>query len=301
MPTATVAEDFRPASVAARELALPAVSRWRRSGRVFLRHRLAVAGAVVCALVVSAALLAPRLAPYDPAYIDLLEKARAPSPAHPLGTDRLGRDILSRLLYGAQVSLAVGGSAITLAAVLGLLAGGLAGYWAGSWVDVAISRLIDLLLALPTFFLLVAVQSILTPSAINVIAIIAATAWMALARIVRGQILSLREREFVVAARALGASPLRVLAHHLLPNLAPQVVVFATLGMADAILVEASLSFLGLGVPPYQPSWGNMLIDGQIGVLAGQWWIALFPGLAILTTALAVNLAGDGIQDALFR
>jgi peptide/nickel transport system permease protein len=240
------------------------------------------------------------LAPYPPDYIDLGARARPPGPDHLLGTDRLGRDIASRLLYGARVSLFVAGTAILLATVLGTVVGLVAGYL-GGWVDVVLSRTVDALLSMPTFFILVAVQSLLPPSVWNVVGIIGLTVWLGLARIVRGQVLSLREREFILAARAVGASTGRIIVRHLLPNVAGPVIVFATLGVADAILIEAALSFLGLGVPPFEASWGNMLTDGQVAALSGAWWIPLFPGLVILITALAVNLVGDGLQQAVLR
>jgi peptide/nickel transport system permease protein len=157
------------------------------------------------------------------------------------------------------------------------------------------------MLALPTFFLLVTIQSLFPPSTANVVLIIGITSWMAVARIVRGQVLTLKERDFVQAARSLGARPGRIIFRHIVPNVSSQILVFSTLGLADAVLVESALSFLGLGVPPYQASWGNMLIDGQIGILGGSWWVAFFPGLMILLTALSVNFLGDGLQESLFR
>lgn len=273
---------------------------WVRTGRGFVRHRTAVLAGVVLATVVLLALAAPIIAPYPPDYIDLAARARPPGPEHPLGTDRLGRDIASRLLFGARVSLSVAAMATLLATALGTLVGLVAGYF-GGWVDAVLSRTVDALLAMPTFFILVAVQSLLPPSAWNVAGIIGLTVWLGLARIVRGQVLSLREREFILAARALGVPTGRIITRHLLPNVVGPVIVFATLGVADAILIEAALSFLGLGVPPFEASWGNMLTDGQAAALAGTWWIPLFPGLVILLTALAVNLVGDGLQQAVLR
>lgn len=279
---------------------LKAEGDWTRTARAFVRHRTAFLAGFVLGVIILLALGAPLLAPYPPDYIDLGARARSPGPDHLLGTDRLGRDIASRLLYGARVSLFVAGTAILLATVLGTVVGLVAGYL-GGWVDVVLSRTVDALLSMPTFFILVAVQSLLPPSVWNVVGIIGLTVWLGLARIVRGQVLSLREREFILAARAVGASTGRIIVRHLLPNVAGPVIVFATLGVADAILIEAALSFLGLGVPPFEASWGNMLTDGQVAALSGAWWIPLFPGLVILITALAVNLVGDGLQQAVLR
>jgi peptide/nickel transport system permease protein len=280
--------------------ALKAEDGWTRTARAFVRHRTAFLAGFVLGAIVLLALGAPLIAPYPPDYIDLAARARPPGPDHLLGTDRLGRDIASRLLYGARVSLFVAGTAILLATVLGTVVGLVAGYL-GGWVDVVLSRTVDALLSMPTFFILVAVQSLLPPSVWNVVGIIGLTVWLGLARIVRGQVLSLREREFILAARAVGVPTGRIILRHLLPNVAGPVIVFATLGVADAILIEAALSFLGLGVPPFEASWGNMLTDGQVAALSGAWWIPLFPGLVILITALAVNLVGDGLQQAVLR
>lgn len=269
---------------------------WSRAAN---RHLVFLSTMLLLALVVGAA-GAPMLAPHDPEYIDLLAKSVPPGNQYALGTDRLGRDVLSRLLWGGRLSLAVSISAACVATVVGLCVGAVSGY-AGGTVDNVVARMIDLALAMPTFFLLVAVQSVLAPGVASVILVIGLTSWMSLARIARAQVLSLRSRDFVAAARSLGCSPARVLIRHIAPNLAGQVIVFFSLVLADALLIEAALSFLGLGVPPYQPSWGNMLIDGQVSILAGSWWIALFPGLVILVTALSFNTLGDAIQQAWSR
>jgi peptide/nickel transport system permease protein len=265
----------------------------------FRQNRLAMVACGVLAVVIVAAAAAPVLAPYDPAYINLNEQVLSPSPGHPFGTDRLGRDVFSRILWGARVSLGVSLVAVSLGSVLGILLGAAAGY-GGAKTDAVISRAVEVMLSLPTFFLLIVIQSLFPPSTMNVAFIIGATSWMALARIVRGQFLSLKGREFVEAARALGAGPVRIVFQHLLPSATSQIIVFFTLGLADAVLVESALSFLGLGVPAYQASWGNMLSDGQISILSGSWWVALFPGLMILLTALSINFVGDGLQESLF-
>ena len=272
---------------------------WRRFWWRFRQHRLALVAGIGLVLLLLTAVIGPLLAPFDPEYIDLLNKSQPPGGAHPLGTDRLGRDSLSRLLHGARLSLMVAVAAVAVSGGLGIALGALAGY-GPRWLDGFITRLIDVALALPTFFILVIVQSILMRSALNVVLIIGLTSWMGPAQIVRGNLLSLRRRDFIDAAVVSGARPLRIVLRHLLPGVSSQIVVFLTLGLADAVLIESALSFLGLGIPPYQASWGNMLIDGQVSILAGQWWIALFPGLAILLTSLAINLFGDGLQESLY-
>ncbi len=267
---------------------------WRR----FLRDPLAPVALLGLLLLGTAALLAPLLAPYDPSRLDLSSSGLPPGPAHPLGTDPLGRDLLSRALYGARVSLAVGIAAAGLAALLGV-ALGLAAAYRGGLLDAAITRLVDAALAMPAFFLLIAIQSILGAGVANVVLMVSAVGWMVVARVVRALALSLKEREFVLAARALGCSDTRIVLRHLLPNLASQVGVLFALGVADALLLESALSFLGMGVPPTEASWGNMLNDAQAVILSGAWWVAAFPGGLILATALAINLVGDGLQALL--
>jgi peptide/nickel transport system permease protein len=266
----------------------------------FRQSRLAVAGACVLALIVLMAMAAPVIAPGDPAHIELERQEQPPGLQNLFGTDRLGRDVFGRIVWGARVSLGVSLLAVSLGSSIGILLGAIAGY-AGGVADVLITRAIDVMLALPTFFLLVTIQSLFPPSVLNVIVIIGITSWMAIGRIVRGQFLSMKQRGFVDAARCLGARPARIVFLHILPNVSSQIIVYFTLGLADAVLVESALSFLGLGVPPYQASWGNMLIDGQIGILGGTWWVAFFPGLMILLTALSINFVGDGLQESLFR
>jgi peptide/nickel transport system permease protein len=265
----------------------------------FRQNRLALAACGVLALVIVGAVAAPALAPYDPARISLDSQSLAPSREHLFGTDRLGRDVFSRVLWGARVSLGVSLVAVSLGSLAGIVLGAAAGYGSAA-TDAVVSRAVDVMLSLPTFFLLIVIQSLFPPSALNVALIIGATSWMMLARVVRGQFLSLKRREFVEAARALGAGPVRIVFRHLLPSASSQIIVFFTLGLADAVLVESALSFLGLGVPAYQASWGNMLSDGQVSIVSGFWWVALFPGLMILLTALSINLVGDGLQESLF-
>ena len=263
----------------------------------FKRNRIAMGGlALVLALFV-VSIFAPWLAPYDPNHIDLKAVLMPPSHAHLMGTDTLGRDVLSRIIYGSRVSLKVGFVAVGLATIIGLVVGALAGYY-GGWVDTALMRLVDLMLCFPAFFLILAVIAILEPSIWNIMAVIGLTSWMGVARLVRAEFLSLREREFVTAARALGASDFRLILRHMLPNALAPVMVSATLGVAGAILTESALSFLGLGVQPPTPSWGNILTAGKDNIQIA-WWLSVFPGLAILITVMSYNLLGEGIREAI--
>ncbi len=261
------------------------------------RNRLAISGLALVLGLFAVALLAHWLAPYNPDFIDLKQVLMPPSPAHLLGTDTLGRDVLSRIIYGARVSLLVGFVAVGIATLIGLLVGALAGYYGGV-LDQVLMRLVDLMLCFPTIFLILAVIAVLGPNIWNIMAVIGLTSWMGVARLVRAEFLSLREREFVVAARALGASDARLIWRHLLPNALTPVMVSATLGVAGAILVESSLSFLGLGVQPPTPSWGNMLTMGKDNIEIA-WWLSVFPGLAILVTVMSYNLLGEGIREAI--
>jgi peptide/nickel transport system permease protein len=240
---------------------------------------------------------APWLAPYDPNLIDLKQVLMPPSPDHYLGTDTLGRDVLSRIIFGSQVSLKVGFVAVGLATLIGLLIGALAGYY-GGWVDQGLMRLVDLMLCFPAFFLILAVIAVLEPSIWNIMVVIGLTSWMGVARLVRAEFLSLREREFITAARALGAGDTRLILRHMLPNALAPVMVSATLGVAGAILTESALSFLGLGVQPPTPSWGNILTAGKDNIEIA-WWLSVFPGLAILITVMSYNLLGEGIREAI--
>jgi peptide/nickel transport system permease protein len=265
--------------------------------RQLRKNRLALAGGAVVILLGAVALCAPLLAPYDPAAYDVKQILLAPGPQHWFGTDQLGRDVLSRMLYGARISMAVGFVSVGIAVLLGTLIGTLAGYYGGR-VDELLMRFVDLMLNFPRLFLLLTLIALLRPSIWVIMAVIGFTGWMGLARLVRGEILSLREREFVQGARALGAADARIMVKHILPNALVPVLVSATLGVAGAILTESGLSFLGLGVQPPTPSWGNILIDGKANIEIA-WWLSAFPGLAILATVLAYNLLGEGLRDAL--
>lgn len=264
---------------------------WRR----LRRNRLAVFGALIVAGMFILALIAP-FAARDPGAIDIAHRLLPPSWAYPMGTDDLGRDVLARIIYGARISLLVGFVAVGIATFIGVILGALAGYY-GRWVDGVIMRFVDLMLCFPTFFLILAVIAFLEPSIWNIMIIIGLTSWMGVARLVRAEFLSLRERDFVHAAKALGAADSRVIFRHVLPNALSPVLVSATLGVAGAILTESALSFLGIGVQPPTPSWGNMLIAGK-QTLGTAWWLSAFPGLAILITVLGYNLLGEGIRDA---
>ncbi len=265
--------------------------------RIFCSNPLAVAGLVVVALLAAVALLAPVLAPYDPTAIDTYHILEPPSLSHPCGTDTLGRDCLSRLIYGARISLFVGFVAVGISTAVGTVLGAVAGFY-GGWVDMAIMRLVDVMLCFPTIFLIMAVIAFLEPSIWNIMVVIGLTSWMGVARLVRAEFLSLKRREFVMAARIAGASNLRILFVHILPNAMAPVLVAATLGVGSAILTESALSFLGIGVQPPTPSWGNMLTAGKDN-LEIAWWLSLYPGLAILITVLGYNLLGEGLRDAL--
>lgn len=257
---------------------------------------MAMAGA---AIVLTMFLLAffSTFVPRDPGAIDIAHRLEPPSWQYPLGTDDLGRDVLTRILYGARISLLVGFVAVGIATMIGIVVGALAGYY-GRWIDAVMMRFVDIMLCFPTFFLILAVIAFLEPSIWNIMIIIGLTSWMGVARLVRAEFLSLRERDFVQAARTLGASDSRIIFRHVLPNALSPVLVSATLGVAGAILTESALSFLGIGVQPPTPSWGNMLITGK-QTLGTAWWMSAFPGLAILITVLGYNLLGEGIRDAL--
>lgn len=262
-----------------------------------LSNPLALAGFIIIATILLLALLAPLIAPYDPDAIDVKAILLSPSPDHLMGTDGLGRDVFSRMLYGARISLLVGIVAVGIATLIGVVLGAIAGFYRG-FVDVVIMRLVDVMLSIPTFFLILAVIAFLTPSIWNIMIVIGLTSWMGVTRLVRAEFLSLRNREFVMASETLGARDSRLIFIHLLPNSLTPVIVSSVLGVASAVLVESGLSFLGLGVQAPQASWGNILTDGK-EYIQFAWWLSLFPGLAILITVLGYNLLGEGLRDAL--
>jgi peptide/nickel transport system permease protein len=266
---------------------------WER----FLKNKMAVAGSLVVLLLFAVSLLAPWIAPYDPGVIDLKQVLAAPSSVHLFGTDQLGRDVLSRMIWGARISLKVGFVATGIAILVGAILGAVSGYY-GRWVDAVIMRFVDIMLCFPAFFLILAVIAILEPSIWNIMIIIGLTGWMGITRLVRADFISLKERDFVLAARVIGASDLRIIFVHILPNAMASILVAATLGIAGAILTESALSFLGIGVQPPTPSWGNILTAGKDNIDIA-WWLSLYPGLAILVTVLGYNLLGEGIRDSL--
>jgi peptide/nickel transport system permease protein len=266
---------------------------WRR----FRRNRLALIGLLIVATLVTAAVLAPWLAPADPAKQSLFEKRARPGAKYALGADEFGRDILSRVIYGARIALVVGLVSVGIALGLGLLLGSLAGFL-GGWVDAGIMRAVEVLLAFPYLLLAIAVVSALGPGALNTTIAVGIWGTPPVTRIVRGAVLALSETEYVRAARALGAGGPALVRRHILPNILPTVIVYGSLFMADAILVEAALSFLGLGVQPPTPSWGLMVATGRDFLLITP-HITTIPGLAIMLAVLGFNLLGDGLRDAL--
>jgi peptide/nickel transport system permease protein len=278
---------------------MPAASRaaerrgeWRR----FAANRRALTGAVVLAALAASAILAPVLAPYDPAEQRAGAVAEPPSVAHPMGTDNFGRDVLSRALWGGRVSQLIGLLSMAVSVVVGVVVGGLAGFY-GRAVDGALMRLTETVVTFPTFFLLITLVAVFGARLWLLVLAIGLTSWPITARVVRAEFLTLREREFIDAARALGAGGLRTIVRHILPNVVPVIVVAATLRVAYVILVEAGLSYLGVGVPPPAASWGSMVADGR-EYLFRAWWISFFPGLFIFLTVMTYNLVGDGLRDA---
>lgn len=272
-------------------------SYWHLVWSQFKRQRLALAALGLVVLLGAVAVLASWISPYAPDFYDLEQILLPPSPAHWLGTDDLGRDVLSRLCYGARVSLSVGFIAVSIYVAIGILLGALAGYY-GGWLDIVISRAIEVMMCFPTFFLILAVLAFVGPSIYNIMIVIGVTQWTGIARLVRGEILKFREREFVMAARQAGAKDGRLIFKHLLPNALAPVLVSASFGVASAILTESALSFLGFGVPPQTPSWGSILSQAQ-AYMDTAWWLTLAPGLAIFLTITAYNLVGEGLRDAI--
>jgi len=266
---------------------------WKR----FRKNQLALFGASIVFSLFIVALFAPLLSPYDPGQINIKQVLQEPSAKHIFGTDALGRDVCSRMIWGARISLLVGFVAVGIATLIGIFLGALAGYY-GKWVDNLIMRFVDIMLCFPTFFLILAVIAMLEPSIWNIMIIIGITGWMSVARLVRAEFLSLKQRDFTVAEKALGAKDFRIIFRHILPNALAPILVSATLGVAGAILTESALSFLGIGVQPPTPSWGNILTAGKDNIDIA-WWLSMYPGLAILITVLGYNLLGEGIRDAI--
>jgi peptide/nickel transport system permease protein len=282
---------FSPASPLARRR--PGI--WQR----FRRHRVALVGALILLVLTAGAVGAPVVAANDPYRVDISAYRKGPAVNHPLGTDSSGRDVFSRLLYAGRVSLSVGLVAVAIYTLIGVILGAFSGFY-GGWLDSSVMRLADIVLSFPSLILIITVVSVLGPSIYNVMLVIGLLGWPPIARIVRALFLSLREREFVLASRTLGVSNGRIIFRHILPNALAPVIVAATFGMANAILLEAGLSFLGLGVQPPTPSWGNMLKDAQsLTVLESLPWLWIPPGTMIALAVLSINFIGDGVRDAL--
>lgn len=279
-----------------------ATSIFRRNMGDFAANRLALASAAVVVLFVVMALAAPLIAPHDPNATDLFRRLQPPawmeggSWSYPLGADALGRDILSRIIYGARISIFIGAAVILVATTIGILAGLAAGYLRG-WTDVVISRLVDILLGFPYLIFAIGLMAMMGPGLINIIMALAYKEWVIPCRVVRGETLVTRELEYVEAARALGASRMHIMWREILPNILSPVIVVSTIRMAHVIILEASLSFLGLGVQPPTASWGAMVADGRAFILE-SWWVSTFPGIAILILVLAINVASQGLRDA---
>lgn len=272
-------------------------SEWSRAWRRFTDNRLAVFGLICVILLCLMAIFADVLIPHDPIEIVSGMRGAPPSAEHPLGWDHVGRDLLSRVVFGARVSLIVGLSATAISVVIGVLVGVTAGYF-GSWVDAVLSRLIDTLMSFPIIALLIVLSAVLGPSIITTVIVIGATTWARYARVVRGDVLSLKKRDFIMSARALGAPEWRIIWRHIIPNLLGPVIVLASLGVGGIIILEAALSFLGLGVRPPNPSWGGILADGRAFITLYP-HISIAPGIMIVLTVLIFSFVGDGLRDAL--
>jgi peptide/nickel transport system permease protein len=286
-------ENLQSASLSMKE------ESWLRAViRRFKRNKTAVAGFWILVFLYAVALLAPWIAPEPIDYLDVARRYLPPSLEHPFGTDNLGRDVLSRMIWGSRISLSVGFVAMGISVTIGTIWGAVAGYYGGTWLDIGMMAIADAIDVIPVFFLLITVVSVIKPSIFNIMLVIGLTSWPGLAKIVRGQFLSLRERDYTQASRALGATDARLIFRHILPNAAAPIIVSATLRIGSAILTESSLSFLGLGTQPPDVSWGQMLSLGR-SFLRQTPWAAMFPGLAILITVLSFNFVGDGLRDAL--
>ena len=258
---------------------------------------LTIFGAIVVGSLTIVAIFAPHIAPYDPTEINITDALLSPSSEHIFGTDQLGRDVFSRMVYGARISLTIGFVAVGIAIFIGLIIGSIAGYYGGK-IDSILMRFVDIMLCFPSFFLILTLIALLEPNIMIIMIVIGVTGWMGTARLIRAEILSLKEREFIQASRVLGASDARIIIKHLIPNGIGPVMVNAILGIAAAILIESGLSFLGIGVQPPTPSWGNILIEGK-ATLGVCWWLMVFPGLAIFITVLGYNLLGEGLRESL--
>lgn len=276
------------------------VGQWQLAVAAFRKNRIAVAGLITITSFYLIALITPLISPYDPSVLGSLTTQRLlpPGGQFPLGTDRVARDVLSRILYGARVSLSIGFVAVGISVTIGTLLGAVSGFLGGK-VDAVLMRFVDMVISFPRLVLLITIVALFDQRSIFlIIAVLGFTQWPGTSRLVRGEVLSLREREFILAARALGFTNLRIILRHITPNVMAPVIVAATLGIGNVIVLEAGLSFLGLGVQSPTPSWGSMVADGRHVMMTG-WWLSTFPGLAIVLTVVAFNLVGDGMRDAL--
>lgn len=261
------------------------------------KNKMAMSGLGIVTILFCVAIFANQLAPYPSAAIDTSNILASPTWKHPLGTDVLGRDVLTRIIHGAGVSLSVGFVAVGISTFIGMILGAVSGYY-GGLIDRIVMRFVDVMLCFPSFFLILAVIAFIGPSIWNIMIVIGVTSWMGVARLVRAEFLSIRERDFVQASISQGAGDARIIFLHILPNAMAPVLVAATLGIASAVLIESGLSFLGIGVQPPDPSWGNMLTEGKDNIEIA-WWLSLFPGMAILITVMGYNMLGEGIRDSL--
>lgn len=266
--------------------------------RRFMRNKAAVVGLIILILMYLVAIFAPYLASESLDAMNMAARFQPPSLEHPFGTDNLGRDVLSRMIWGSRVSLSVGFVAMTMAVAIGTLVGAIAGFYGGTWIDIVLMRIAEAIDIIPVFFLLITVVSVIRPSIFNIMLVIGVTSWPGLAQIVRSQFLSLRQRDYTEASRAMGARDVRLIFRHILPNAAGPIIVSATLRIGSAILTESSLSFLGLGTQPPLTSWGQMLSQGRPFLLQAP-WVSIFPGLAIFVVVICFNFVGDGLRDAL--
>jgi peptide/nickel transport system permease protein len=263
--------------------------------RRITKHNMALVGLIILVPMFLCAVLAPLISPHDPVEPDLKNILTGPTWSHPFGTDTLGRDVFSRVIYGSRISLLVGFVSVGIATLIGIMIGAVSGY-SGGIIDELIMRFVDLMMCFPTFFLILAVIALLEPSIWNIMIVIGLTNWMGIARLVRAEILSIKGKEYVLAAKAMGFPRRRIIFGHVLPNALSPVYVVATLGIGGAILTESALSFLGIGVQPPTPSWGNILTQAKDNIEVA-WWLSLYPGLAIFLTVMGYNLLGEGLRD----
>jgi peptide/nickel transport system permease protein len=267
--------------------------------RRFLRHRLALFGVVIILIIALMAIFAPWIAPHNPNHVDIMSAREGPDSDHLLGSDVVGRDVLSRLIYGSRISLSVGLVAVSIYVVIGTILGCVSGFF-GGWLDMFISRLIDAVLSFPVLMLILVIVGMLGPSALNIMVVLGLLGWPEVARVVRGQTLAVKEELYVLANEAAGANWKRIILTDVLPNIMSPIIVMATFGIARAILIEAGLSFLGMGVQPPTASWGNMLNDAQsLSILESMTWMWMPPGLMIFIATISINFIGDGLRDAL--